>query len=69
MPKRLRLVVYKDDEVNYRYRVHGAIPSIRGRFRISAPLTGDSELVAIKDALQAGSHRLGPFIESLKVVP
>ena len=69
MPKRLRLVVYKEDDVNYRYRVHGANPSIRGRFRTSIPLTGASELVAIKGALQDGSYRLKPFIANLKVVP
>ena len=69
MPKRLRLVVYKEDDVNYRYRVHGAIPSIRGRFRTSTPLTGASELAAIKDALQTASSRLEPFIANLKVVP
>jgi hypothetical protein len=68
MPKRLRLVVYKEDELNYRYRVHGANPTIRGRFRISAPKTGDSESAAIKDSLKASSHRLSPFIPSLKVV-
>ena len=68
MPKRLRLVVYKEDEVNYRYRVHGANPTIRGRFRISAAKTGDSELAVIKHSLQASSHRLSPFITSLKVV-
>ena len=48
MPKRLRLVVYKEDEVNYRYRVHGANPTIRGRFRFSAAKTGNSELAAVK---------------------
>lgn len=69
MPKRLRLVVYKEDDVNYRYRVHGAIPSIRGRFRTSTPVAGASELAAIKDALQTASSRLEPFIANLKVVP
>lgn len=68
VPKRLRLVVYKEDEVNYRYRVHGANPTIRGRFRISAAKAGVSELAVIKDSLQARSHRLNPFIASLKVV-
>jgi hypothetical protein len=37
-------------------------PSLRGRFRIPMPLTGDSEVAAIKDALRAGSRRLEPFI-------
>ncbi len=69
MPKRLRLVVYKEDEINYRYRVHGANPTIRGRFRISAAKTGASELSAIKGTLQAISNRLEPFIANLKVVP
>ena len=69
MSKQLRLMIYKEDSINYRYLVHGANPSLRGRFRIPAVLTGDSELVAIKDALEARSHRLKPYIASLKVVP
>ena len=69
MPKRLRLVVYKEDDVNYRCRVYGANPSIRGRFHTSLPMRGASELAAIKGALQAGSDRLNPFIANLKVVP
>jgi len=69
MSKQLRLTIYKEGSTNYRYLVHGANPSLRGRFRIPIPLTGNSELVAIKDALRAGSHRLEPFIANLKVVP
>jgi hypothetical protein len=68
MPQKLRLTIYKEDPINYRYLVHGANPSIRGRLRIPVPLTGDSELIAIKEALQAGSHRLEPFIANLRVV-
>ena len=69
MPKRLRLVVYKEDDVNYRYRVHGANPSFRGRVHTSLPMRGASELAAIKGALQDGTYRLKPFIANLKVVP
>ena len=69
MSKQSRLMIYKEDSTNYRYLVHGANPSLRGRFRTPTPLTGDSELVAIKDALLAGSRRLEPYIANLKVVP
>jgi hypothetical protein len=69
MSKQLRLMIYKEDSNNYRYLVHGANPSLRGRFRTPTPLTGDSELVAIKNALQARSRRLKPYIANLKVVP
>jgi hypothetical protein len=69
MSKQLRLTIYKEGTTNYRYLVHGANPSLRGRFRIPIALTGNSELAAIKDALRAGSHRLEPFIANLKVVP
>jgi hypothetical protein len=62
MSKQLRLTIYKEGSTNCRY------PSLRGRFRIPIPLTGNSELIAIKDALRAGSHRLEPFIANLKVV-
>jgi hypothetical protein len=66
--KQLRLMIYKEDSINYRYLVHGANPSLRGRFRTPTPMTGDSELAAIKNALQAGSNRLEPYIANLKVV-
>jgi hypothetical protein len=69
MSKQLRLMIYKEDSVNYRYLVHGANPSLRGRFRTSTPMTGDSELVAVKNALQTRSYRLEPYIANLKVVP
>jgi hypothetical protein len=46
--KQLRLMIYKEESTNYRYLVHGANPSLRGRFGTPTPLTGDSELVAIK---------------------
>jgi hypothetical protein len=68
MSKQLRLTIYKEDAINYRYLVHGANPSLRGCFRTPAPMTGDSELVAIRNALQARSHRLEPYIANLKVV-
>jgi hypothetical protein len=67
MPKRLRLVIYKNDAANYRYLVHGANPSIRGRFRSRASLTGDSEVAAIKSVLSS-SRRLEPFLANLKVM-
>jgi hypothetical protein len=69
MSKQLQLMIYKEDSINYRYLVHGANPSLRGRFRTPTPLTGDSELVAIKNVLQARSPRLDPYIANLKVVP
>jgi hypothetical protein len=69
MSKRLRLMIYKEDSINYRYLVHGANPSLRGRLHTPTSLTGDSESVAIKDALLAGSRRLEPYIANLKVVP
>jgi hypothetical protein len=69
MSKRLRLMIYKEDPINYRYLVHGANPSLRGRFRTPTPLTGDSELVAIKNALQARFHCLEPYIANLKLIP
>jgi hypothetical protein len=52
MSEQLRLMIYKEDSINYRYLVHGANPSLRGRFRTPTPLTGDSALVAIKNALE-----------------
>jgi hypothetical protein len=33
MSKQSRLTIYKEDPINYRYLVHGANPSLRGRFR------------------------------------
>ena len=69
MSKQLRLTIYKEDPINYRYLVHGANPSLRGRLRTPTPLTGDLELVAIKNALHARSHRLRPYIANLKIVP
>jgi hypothetical protein len=68
MPKRLRLIVYKEDPFNYRYIVHGANPSLRGHFRTVMPFTGESEIAAIKDTLRASSRRLEPFIANLKVI-
>jgi hypothetical protein len=59
-------VIYKNDAANYRYLVHGANPSIRGRFRTRASLTGDSE-VAAKSVLSS-SRRLEPFLANLKVM-
>jgi hypothetical protein len=69
MPKRLKLVIYKNEAANYRYLVHGSNPSIRGRLQIQKSFTGDSELAVIKNALHATSRRLDPFIAHLKVVP
>ncbi len=68
MPKRLRLTVYKEDAVNYRYVLHGGNPSTRGRIRTPIPLAGDSELTAIKGALQASSPHLESYIANLKLV-
>jgi hypothetical protein len=68
MPNRLRLSIYKRDPVNYRYILHGGNPSIRGRFRTATPLTGASELTAIKNALHALSPRLESYIANLKLV-
>jgi hypothetical protein len=48
MPKRLRLIVYKEDPVNYRYIVHGANPSLRGRFRTRMPFNGEAEWLPSK---------------------
>jgi hypothetical protein len=67
MPKRLRLTIYKEDPVNYRFLVHGSNPAIRGRFRTRIPLTGDSEMAAVKDALRAASRRLEPFVANLRM--
>jgi hypothetical protein len=69
MPKRFRLTIYKEDQTNYRYILHGGNPSVRGRFRTLLPLERDSELAAIEDALQAISPRLESYIANLKVAP
>jgi hypothetical protein len=69
MPKRLRLTIYREGSANYGYVLHGANPSVRGRFRTSVQLTGDSELAAIKDALHAFSPRLQSYIANLRIVP
>lgn len=67
MPKRLRLVIYKNDAASYRYLVHGSNPSIRGRFQTPKSLTGDSEIAAVKSVLSS-SRRLEPFLANLKVM-
>ncbi len=69
MRKRLRLTVYRQDPTNYRYILHGGNPSVRGRIRTPVPLTGDSELAAIKEALQALSPRLESYIANLQLAP
>jgi hypothetical protein len=34
MPIHQRLVIYQEDDLNYRYVLHGANPSVRGRVRL-----------------------------------
>jgi hypothetical protein len=68
MKNKLRLVIYSDGELDYRYVLHGSNPAVRGYVHIAAPAIGDDALKAqIKAALPA-SRQLDSAVARLKIV-
>jgi hypothetical protein len=68
MKDKLRLVIYSDGKLDYRYVLHGSNPTVLGHIHIAEPATNDEVLKAqIKAALPA-SRRLESAAAHLKIV-
>jgi hypothetical protein len=42
MKDKLRLVIYSDGKLDYRYVLHGSNPTVRGHVHIAEPATEDT---------------------------
>jgi hypothetical protein len=68
MKNKLRLVIYSDGKLDYRYVLHGSNPTVRRHVHIAEPTTVDDALKAqIKAALPA-SRLLESAVSHLKIV-
>ena len=68
MKHKLRLVIYSDGTLDYRYVLHGSNPAVRGHVHIAKPATEDAALKAqIKAALPA-SRQIESAAAHLKIV-
>jgi hypothetical protein len=68
MKDKLRLVIYSDGKLDYRYVLHGSNPTVRGHIHIAEPASEDDALKAqIKAALPV-SRQLQSAAAHLKIV-
>jgi hypothetical protein len=69
MKDKLRLVIYSDGKLDYRYVLHGSNPTVRGHVHIAKPVTEDDDALKaqIKAALPA-SRQLESAVAHLKIV-